>query len=298
LIRGATAASWRAVEADIARSTGRPFAIGDARPVSGGCIHRSFAVTDGTTRYFVKTNDARYLDAIAAEAEGLEAILAAGVRAPRPVCHGSDGAGAWLVMEFVELGGPAAPERLGAQLAKLHSAHGATHGWRRDNYIGATPQRNAQTGDWARFWDTERLAPQLELAAKNGLGERLVRTGDRLIAALPRILGNHRPRASLLHGDLWGGNVGFLAGGEPIMFDPAVYYGDREADLAMTELFGGFTAQFYAAYRQAAPLPAGYELRRTLYNLYHVLNHANLFGGGYAAQAEGMMLELLAEGAR
>jgi protein-ribulosamine 3-kinase len=298
LKRVAAAAWWPAVEADIARATGTAFVIRDARCVTGGCIHSAFAVAGGCCRYFVKTNDVRYLDALATEAEGLEAILAAGVRAPRPVCHGSDGARAWLVMEFLELGGAPAPRRLGTELAKLHSAQGDAYGWRGDNYIGATPQRNAPTVDWTRFWETERLGPQLELAAGNGLGERLVRTGGRLIAALPRILAGHSPRPSLLHGDLWGGNVGFLAGGEPVVLDPAVYYGDREADLAMTELFGGFAPDFYTAYRAVAPLPDGHPMRRTLYNLYHVLNHANLFGGGYAAQAEKMMLELLAEAAR
>jgi protein-ribulosamine 3-kinase len=240
LKRGAAGAVWPAVAADIARATGRSFAVGDARPVTGGCIHRAFAIAGGSSRYFVKTNDARYRDAFAAEVGGLDAILAAGIRAPRPVCHGTDGTHAWLVMEFVELGAPPAPARLGAQLAQLHAAHGETYGWSRGNYIGATPQCNRQTSDWTAFWQTERLTPQLELAARNGLGERLVRAGGTLIAALPRILTGHRPPASLLHGDLWSGNVGFLPGGEPVVFDPAVYFGDREADLAMTELFGGF----------------------------------------------------------
>jgi protein-ribulosamine 3-kinase len=297
-LRPRSAAPWGAVEAAIARATGHAFAIAEARPVTGGCIHRSFAVSGGSTRYFVKMNDARYRDAFAAEAEGLEAILAAGVRAPRPLCHGSDDARAWLVMEFMELGGAPSPARLGAQLARLHSSHAGSYGWPRDNYIGATPQRNARANDWMRFWETERLTPQLELAAQNGLEASLIRAGGRLIAALPRVLSSHRPSASLLHGDLWSGNVGFLPGGEPVVFDPAVYYGDREADLAMTELFGGFAESFYGAYREAAPLADGYAGRRTLYNVYHVLNHANLFGGGYAAQAERMMLELLAETAR
>lgn len=296
--RGA-AAGWRpAVEAAIAAASGAPYTIQDVRPVTGGCIHSSFAVAGGASRYFVKVNEARYRDAFAAEADGLEAILAAGVVAPRPLCHGADDARAWLVMEFVELGGPTEAARLGLQLAKLHSNQGAAYGWRRDNYIGATPQRNAQTDDWARFWETQRLAPQLELAARNGLGEALVRAGGKLIGALPRILAAHRPRPSLLHGDLWSGNVAYSSSGEPVVYDPAVYYGDREADLAMTELFGGFDPEFYRAYREAAPLADGYALRRTLYNVYHVLNHANLFGGGYAAQAESMMQRLLAETAR
>jgi protein-ribulosamine 3-kinase len=295
-LRRAAEAPWRpAVEAAIARASGTPFAIRDARPVAGGCIHRSFVVEGGAARYFVKTNEARHADGFAAEADGLSAILAAGVRAPRPLCHGADEAHAWLVMEFVELDGAEDAGRLGAALAMLHSSKGDAHGWHRDNYIGATPQHNARAESWALFWQTRRLRPQLELARRNGLGERLARAGDRLLAAVPRVLGGHAPGASLLHGDLWNGNAGFLAGGEPIVFDPAVYYGDREADLAMTELFGGFAPGFYRSYREIAPLEPAYEVRRNLYNLYHVLNHANLFGGGYAAQAERMMLELLAE---
>jgi len=295
----AVPAPWQpAVGAAIRHASGVPFTIREARPVAGGCIHRSFVVVDGNSRYFVKTNEARHGDAFAAEADGLSAILAAGVRAPRPLCHGSDAAHAWLVMEFLELDGPPDFGRLGRQLARLHASTGPAHGWHRDNWIGATPQGNARSDDWMLFWRTQRLAPQLELAARNGLGERLARAGDKLIAALPGILRDHRPRPSLLHGDLWGGNAGFLAGGEPVVFDPAVHYGDREADLAMTELFGGFTADFYRTYRESAGLEQGYELRRTLYNLYHVLNHANLFGGGYPAQAERMMIELLAQAAR
>ena len=265
------------------------------RPVAGGCIHRAFVVEGEGGPWFVKTNDAQHADGFAAEADGLSAILATGVRAPRPLCHGADDAHAWIVMEFVELGGPPDPARLGAQLAKLHAARGDAYGWRRDNWIGATPQRNARSGDWTEFWAKERLAPQLALARRNGLGDGLARAGERLLGALPRLLAGYLPRASLLHGDLWGGNAGYLADGEPIVFDPAVYYGDPEADLAMTELFGGFPSAFYHAYREIVPLEPGYEWRKNLYNLYHVLNHANLFGGGYAEQAEAMMRRLLAE---
>ena len=128
-----------------------------------------------------------------------------------------------------------------------------------------------------------------------GFTGALQRLGAKVVTALPALLAGHAPAPALLHGDLWSGNAAFLADGTPVVFDPAVYYGDREADLAMTELFGGFPAAFYSAYRAAAPLVPGYPVRRTLYNLYHVLNHANLFGGGYAAQAEGMMERLLAE---
>jgi fructosamine-3-kinase len=146
-----------------------------------------------------------------------------------------------------------------------------------------TPQQNSWCDDWAEFWRTRRMQPQLDLARRNGFD--LEATFD---------LGNHRPQPSLLHGDLWSGNAGFTAQG-PVVFDPAVYYGDREADLAMTELFGGFPRQFYQAYNDAWPLEEGYQRRKPLYNLYHLLNHLNLFGGGYLGQVSAA-LRLLGSG--
>ncbi|MGC2520561.1 MAG: fructosamine kinase family protein [Burkholderiales bacterium] len=284
-----------AIEAAISDATGSRFRIERMLPAPGGCIHRSFVVEGGDERFFVKTNDAGFADAFAAEADGLAALIAAGAPAPRPICHGGDERHAWLAMQFLPLGGAGDFAVLGRVLAALHSTHGERHGWHRDNHIGATPQRNAYSESWSGFWRNQRLLPQLELARKNGLGKRLAEKGGKLVAALPQLLAGHEPAPSLLHGDLWSGNAGFLAGGAPVLFDPAVYYGDREADLAMTELFGGFPRAFYGAYRDIAPLDAGYAARKALYNLYHVLNHANLFGGGYVAQAETMIERLLAE---
>jgi fructosamine-3-kinase len=158
----------------------------------------------------------------------------------------------------------------------------------------STPQLNAPGGDWVAFWRGRRLGYQLNLAAAKGHG-RLAAGGARLMEKLPAFFVGHTPAPSLLHGDLWSGNAAMTAGGEPVVFDPAVYYGDREADLAMTELFGGFPPPFYEAYRAEFPLDPGYGTRKHLYNLYHVLNHLNLFGGGYGAQAAGMIERLLAE---
>ncbi len=283
-----------AVGAAISDAAGA-FRIERATPAPGGCIHRSFILEGGGRRFFAKTNDRSRFDSFAAEADGLAALAAAGVRVPAPVCRGETGQQAFLVLEYLDLRGNGDYAALGRGLAALHAVRGERYGWRRDNYIGTTPQRNGLSQSWSGFWREQRLLPQLQLARKNGCGKSLATKGERLAAALPPMLAGHEPTASLLHGDLWGGNAGFLAGGEPVLFDPAVYYGDREADLAMTELFGGFPRVFYHAYREAAPLDAGYTVRRTLYNLYHVLNHANLFGGGYAAQAETMIDRLLAE---
>ncbi|MDH5513031.1 MAG: fructosamine kinase family protein, partial [Gammaproteobacteria bacterium] len=183
-------------------------------------------------------------------------------------------------------------ERLGRELAQMHRATQKQFGWRHDNTIGSTPQINTPASDWVGFWREHRLGFQLELAARNG--RNLMRRGERLLADLGNFFRTYHPEPSLLHGDLWGGNVGATEG-QPVIFDPAVYYGDREADLAMTELFGGFSARFYQAYQEAWPLDTGYKVRKTLYNLYHVLNHFNLFGGGYASQAERMMDALLGD---
>ena len=283
-----------ALQASISDAAGS-FRIERTTPVAGGCIHRCFILEGGGRRYFAKTNDRSALDSFAAEADGLAALAAAGARVPAPLCRGQADEHAFLVLEHLELRGNGDYAALGRSLAAVHSVHGEAFGWHRDNYIGRTTQLNRRSPSWSDFWREARLEPQLELARKNSLGRDLVGKGERLAEALPRLLSQHAPAASLLHGDLWSGNAGFLADGAPVLFDPAVYWGDRETDLAMTELFGGFPRAFYSAYAEAGPLAQGYAVRKTLYNLYHVLNHANLFGGGFAAQAERMIERLLAE---
>jgi protein-ribulosamine 3-kinase len=261
----------------------------------GSSLNATWRLDLSGDRYFVKVNAASRLAMLEAEADGLRALAATGaVRVPAPVTHGVAGQAAFLVLEWLDLAGGGRDAVLGRALAALHRTTAPRHGWHRDNTIGTTPQANAYGDDWATFFRDRRLAPQLALAARNGLGGRLQRDGERLLAAVPALLRGHAPAPSLLHGDLWSGNAARLASGEAVLFDPAVYHGDREADVAMTELFGGFGADFHAAYREAWPLPDGYPLRRTLYNLYHVLNHANLFGGGYVGQAEGTIGRLLA----
>ena len=270
--------------------------IESSAPAGGGCINDSLQVTgrDGR-RWFLKINDASQADMFAAEAAGLEELAAANaVRVPRPVVQGTAGRDAYLLLEYLELSrdsGSSAAE-LGRQLARQHRVTRKQFGWHRDNTIGSTPQPNACSDDWLTFWRDRRLGFQLQLAIRNGYERVIGDRGDALLAALPRLLADHEPEASLLHGDLWGGNWGVTSDGTPVIFDPAVYFGDREADLAMTRLFGGFPAQFYTAYEQEWPLPPGAELRVDLYNLYHVLNHLNLFGGGYAAQVQGMLNRL------
>ncbi len=258
-------------------------AIEEAVPASGGCIHDCYRITIGSAPRFLKTNSARFADAFAAEADGLQGLRSAGMAAPAPLAHGVADGAAYLLVEFLQLKGSGDFAALGRMLANAHRKAGTRFGWRRDNYIGSTPQVNSWCDDWREFWSERRLRPQIELARRNGFD-----------IAFPEIsiLENHTPQPSVLHGDLWSGNAGFTADG-PVVFDPAVYYGDREADLAMTQLFGGFPRAFYDAYNESWPLEAGYERRRQLYNLYHLLNHLNLFGGGYLAQVQSALRLLL-----
>ena len=289
---------WSKIAEAIASATSEPFAIEEYHPVGGGCINRAFRVSDHNRRYFIKLNDAAKAEMFVAEAEALMAMQAtATVRVPAPVCWGSAGDAAYLVQEYLEFGpsSESSAVALGKQLAQMHNHTSDFYGWHRDNTIGSTPQINKINDNWLHFWREQRLNYQLRLVAQHGFGGSLQRKGERLSDALALVLADHNPSPALVHGDLWSGNHATLHDGQPVIFDPASYYGDRETDLAMTELFGGFSPRFYAAYRENFPLDHGYRLRKTLYNLYHILNHVNLFGGGYASQAEHMMDSLLSE---
>lgn len=284
------------IAAAISHATGEAFRPEAQHNAGGGCINQAFILAGGARRYFIKTNRADLAWMFEAEAEGLDEILKSrSLRAPQPICHGIAGNSAYLALEYLDLGGHGSPSELGRQLAAMHRHTTGQFGWKRNNTIGSTPQNNPWTQDWVEFLREHRLGFQLGLAAQNGLGNKLRKSGEMLLARLGVFFQDYQPVPSLLHGDLWGGNAAFTRSGEPVIFDPAVYFGDREADLAMTELFGGFNASFYSAYREAWPLDTGYSTRKTLYNLYHILNHANLFGGGYIGQAESMMQRLLAE---
>ena len=244
-----------------------------------------------------------------AEFEALhELVRADAIRVPIPLCTGTLGQQAYIVMEYLDLTDIGSMKAFAQQLVKLHQYGRATsevknkqlnYGWCRDNTIGSTLQQNTQTenaesGNWITFWNTQRLGYQLELAKVNGANKSLLDKGERIQSDLGRFFIGYQPEVSLLHGDLWSGNAGFTNKGEPVIFDPAIYYGDRETDIAMTELFGGFSTDFYNQYQQLWPLHDGYEVRKHLYNLYHILNHFNMFGGSYAVQAEGICNRLLA----
>lgn len=300
------------LQAFIATATGRPFKIEGIVQTGRAARWQLFAIDNARTgtpkRIFAKMGESDVLPNFQAEVDGLERLLAATdvLRTPKVVgCTqlecGDDAddetARAVLLLEWIDLAPLSAPAAalLGHALADLHSTRGEAFGLERDNFIGATPQRNAVDKDWVRFWQHNRLQPQLELCARKRYPTRMLDRGERLMADCGAFFRDYQPVPSLLHGDLWAGNVAQDELGLPVLFDPAVYHGDREADIAMTELFGRFPTDFYSAYHNAWPLDVGYGVRKHFYNLYHVLNHANLFSGDYVLQSEKMIERLLAE---
>ena len=297
--------NWAPITAAIGHATQTRFELAHAMPVSGGCINQTFRLDvhpepgrsgRDDTHYFVKLNDAHKLEMFEAERAGLNVLAATHtVHVPQVIACGVSAKHAFLVLEYLVLGSHGNASLLGAQLAAMHRSRADKFGFQQDNTLGETRQQNGWSSEWITFWREQRLGFQLQMAARKGYDGNLQEMGHRLMERLPEFFATYHPQPSLLHGDLWSGNHAYTQAGVPVIFDPAPYYGDREADLAMTELFGGFDPVFYAAYHEAWPLDSGYATRKILYNLYHILNHANLFGGGYARQAEGMMQRLLNE---
>ena len=289
---------WNALSRDIAAATGVPFTCRRHTAVGGGCINSAYIIEDHDIEYFVKLNEANREDMFAAEYAGLNEIVNSHtISAPKPVCFGVTGTRSYIIMERIKRGAADKDTYVafGRQLADMHRINHTQYGWHCANTIGSTPQINPLSDNWIEFWSESRLGYQLQLAARNGYGRHLAASGERLLERLPVFFINHTPSPSLLHGDLWSGNYTSDMDGNPYIFDPAVYYGDRETDIAMTELFGGFPAQFYRAYEEAYPLEQDYRVRKKLYNLYHILNHLNLFGEAYMTQAREMINGLVSE---
>ncbi len=266
----------------------------------GGDIAQSWLLASADARVFLKTLGLAKASVLAAEADGLRALAATGaVRVPRLIGHGQLAETAWLALAFFDLDrrSEACDARLGDALAQLHRHDHDRYGWTRSNYIGLTPQLNPWTDNWSEFFLWQRLGPQLDRLARARPGDGFESLQQPLFEAWQMRFGSHQPAPALIHGDLWQGNAARIAGSDQaLLFDPAVHYADRECDLAMTHLFGGFAAEFYQAYEAAWPLPEGHEQRRPFYQLYHLLNHANLFGHAYAERAKGLIARLLASG--
>jgi fructosamine-3-kinase len=284
---------WKSIIQDINTAIDHPFEPTETRSINGGCINQAYLLSNGQQQYFVKLNRPETAAMFTAEAAGLTEIAATHtITVPTVICTGVTDQYAYLALSYLDLvdRSPQSWEKLGAELAALHRFNpGNSFGWHCHNTIGSTPQINDWQDNWDEFFASQRLGYQFQLA--NARGGRFPGQ-QRLLAKLPEIL-NHQPKPSIVHGDLWGGNAGFTSSGVPVIFDPATYWGDREVDLAMTELFGGFPRAFYAGYESVYPLAAGYQRRKTVYNLYHLLNHYNLFGGSYENQANRSIEQVL-----
>ena len=268
--------------------------VRDRRPVSGGDINDAYTLMlDDGSVLFMKSNTASAFDMFRAEAAGLAAIRATGtIRTPGVLAAGEDGSRSFLLMEYLQGGRRIRDywETFAVELAMMQKAGTDPEigfGFARDNYIGSGKQVNTPRSSWVAFFRDCRLAPQFRRA------ERYLDPGDRKkISSLLDNLDRYLPepaKPSLLHGDLWGGNYMTGDDGKAWLIDPAVYYGHPEADLAMTQLFGGFAYEFYEEYRDVGGLDSGYSDRRDLYNLYHLVNHLNLFGGGYLSSVRSIL---------
>jgi fructosamine-3-kinase len=264
------------------------------RPVGGGCINAAYRVITGSGSYFIKLNKSdAYPGMFEAEAKGLELLAAStDLIIPRVVDTGSDaGSGiSYILLEWIEAGvrGHSFWRQFGISLAKMHRHSSEYFGLGHDNYIGSLPQSNTRAVSWPAFFITSRLQPQLKLAVENGLVDpALQKKFELLFEKIGHIFPAEPP--ALLHGDLWNGNFMASAGGAACLFDPAVYYGHREMDLAMSRLFGGFDEDFYAAYMEAYPLQPGWQQRVDLCNLYPLLVHVNLFGAAYVNQVRAVL---------
>ena len=292
---------WQSIEQQLAVSTASPVQLAAPTPISGGDIHSAYRVVDQHSglEYFVKINQAPAYPILQAEHQSLLAIQAANkITSPQPLFCGVNQSNSFLVMEYLALSSEGDDYRLGQQLAQLHrytvQQTARPYGFEHDNFIGLTPQTNIWAARWVDFWIEQRIKPQYLLAYRHGFKQALQLEEARLLQAIHSQLHHHNPPAVLLHGDLWGGNKGFVAQ-QPAIFDPACYYGDRETDLAMTELFGGFSSEFYRGYYALWPIDPGYRQRKSIYSLYHVLNHLNLFGSAYLRQSQQLIHTICAE---
>ncbi|MEE4638243.1 MAG: fructosamine kinase family protein [Wenzhouxiangella sp.] len=283
---------------EVIRAIGLTEPASSVYPVAGGDTSQACVVQTKSGSLFVKIEPQVRAALLMAEADGLAALATAGcVRVPRVLGQQTfeKERSRWLALEALDLKPRrrAIDRRLGQQLAELHRCQGAAFGWHRDNYLGSSVQANPRHTDWTSFFRDHRLLAQIESLRRRDRGRILQPLISPLLKAWERLGAEHNPVPSLLHGDLWTGNAAALSDGAPVIFDPAVHFGDRECDLAMANLFGGFSGEFFSAYDQSWPRPSGWQQRRGFYELYHVLNHANIFGGGYIESAEERMKDLI-----
>lgn len=289
---------WQFISEQISEHSGHLFVCQNRQTVAGGDTHQCAVIRDDNHRYFVKYRELDAVDSaeLDAEADGLNALATADcIRTPRVICYGvlteNQRHYEYLVLQYMKLSQDASEDwfACGSQLARLHqTATGAQYGWPRDNFIGRSPQVNTLADNWATFFAESRIGAMLEILARQG---HIWCNIDVCTTQIYQFLQHYQPQPSLLHGDLWSGNLAFHHH-QPVVFDPAVYFGDRETDIAMTELFGRLPDGFYQGYNNSWPLDKDYPRRRKLYQLYHILNHAVLFGGHYLQAAQDDIIQL------
>ncbi|MDG1891559.1 MAG: fructosamine kinase family protein [Verrucomicrobiota bacterium] len=277
---------WNKVFEIISSELDRDFQPREPVSLSGGSTCEAFRISDGRNHFFVKRHCAKTACMFEGEYEALVELNTSGtLNVPLPLAWGITGDRAWLVTKYLEMYACSASSQfeLGRQLARLHQIKRPWFGWHRDNTLGSTQQPNPRCDDWIEFWRNNRLASQCQMAERKGY--RFSGT-KRLMDQLGLLFDGYTPSPSLLHGDLWHGNIAALKDGTPVVFDPASYYGDAEAEFGMVDLFGGFTHHFQLGYESVRPFCQGFELRRRLYRLYHEMNHLNLFGRNYAESCQ------------
>ncbi|MGL6261774.1 fructosamine kinase family protein [Vibrio sp. WXL210] len=285
---------WRAIEQAISERLGAPFVIKEHEKITGGDINQAYVFGDGEQRFFAKVNDKSHLERFQLEAEQLDRLQASNtVQVPDLIAVGHSKQHAWLILEYLVLkpldscGGS---YEFGSQLAQLHRwGEQKEYGYDVDNFIGATFQPNTWMKNWSHFFSEQRIGWQLQLLKEKGVH---IVDLDEFVELVHQKLLHHNPRPSLLHGDLWHGNAAQSVAG-PVMYDPACYWGDRECDIAMTELFGGFDQRFYQGYNDEWQLDKSYPQRQPIYQLYHLLNHLNLFGGDYLSQTQKLIDKIM-----
>lgn len=284
---------WSTIEKSIQESTEKPFTIEHKKITTGGDINLCYWISNNQQKYFVKLNDINHFDHFESEAYALKQIESCHqINCPEAICIGKTLDKSYLVLSYIPFETPISNDwyHLGKQLAQMHktSSHGQ-FGWQHDNYIGDTLQPNKWQSNWRTFFAEQRIAWQLQL-----LYEKSIKLGDidHITQVCHDALLHHTVKPCLVHGDLWQGNMGFSEH-KPVIFDPACYYGDREVDIAMTELFGQLPDDFYQGYQAEFPLSESYEQRKLVYNFYHILNHANLFGGVYVEQSRAALSRIL-----
>lgn len=256
--------------------------------IAGGDINQAFHLHTSEGDFFLKVNSLNQYDLLFKEANNLNTLAGTfSITVPKVFAYGKFAQTSWLLLEYLPLSSKGDDIQRGKDLALLHHHlfDEKKYGWFEDNYIGTISQKNNWQDCWVAFYAENRLQAQLDLAIKNSANSQLVKQVEELIKQLPRFFQNYSPKPSYLHGDLWGGNSSFLSDGSAVFYDPASYIGDRETDLAMSEIFGGFSPSFYKGYNQVFPIDKGYQQRKNLYHVYHYLNHYNMFAGSYDMQA-------------